>query len=263
MKVGFIGCGNMGGSLARAVAKTGAELYLCDRDENKARELSSIIGGRIADSDRICRECEFVFLGVKPVGLGSLVEEIKESCKEHHPILVSMLAGVGIEKIASLIGEGVGIIRIMPNTPVLFGEGLVLISPDKTTRGEKTERLMALLKMAGKCEIIDEGLIDAASAVSGSGPAFFYHFIEAVADGGARCGLGYEEALRYATLTAKGAAVMLMSAGKAPDTLIKEVCSPGGSTIEGISVLKEEGLADIVERAVATTYKKAKTLGRG
>lgn len=263
MNVGFIGCGNMGGALAMAVAKAGGNLYLCDRDENKARELSRLTGGQVTDSSSICRECDFVFLGVKPAGLGSLVEQIKESLVEHGPTLVSMLAGVSTEKITSLIGEGVDVIRIMPNTPVLYGEGVVLISPYKNVAQEKTRLLLSLLSMAGKCEIIEEELIDAASAVSGSGPAFFYKFIEAIAEGGVKCGLGYEEALRYATLTAKGAAIMLLSLDKTPQTLIQEVCSPGGSTIEGMSVLEDEGLLDIAGRAVEATYKKAKTLGQG
>ena len=263
MKVGFIGCGNMGGALARAVAKAGYEIYLADRNEQKAKELSVLTGGKIADSAIICRECDFVFLGVKPNGLDSLIEEIKEVCILYRPTLVSMLAGVSIKRITSLLGEETDVIRIMPNTPVLCGEGLVLISAEKRIGKDKTDQLTEMLKLAGKCEVIDESLIDAASAVSGSGPAFFYQFIESVALGGVKSGLGYEEALRYATLCAKGAAVMLLTEGKTPTTLTKEVCSPGGSTIEGIAVLEKEGLADITGRAVVATYKKAKTLGQG
>ncbi len=262
MKIGFIGCGNMGGALAKAVSKSGYELLLCDQNEQKALELSSVTGGCVADGGSICRECDYVFLGVKPNGLVALIDEIKVPIKEHRPILVSMLAGVDTGRIGSLVGEGIDIIRIMPNTPVLYGEGLVLISADKTVKEETVNGLKSILKEAGVCEIIEENLMDAASAVSGSGPAFFYRFIEAVALGGVDCGLGYEEALRYATLTAKGAAVMIMSAGKNPEILAKEVCSPGGSTIEGVSVLDSEGLAEITRKAVVSTYKKAQTLGR-
>ncbi|MBQ9085040.1 MAG: pyrroline-5-carboxylate reductase [Clostridia bacterium] len=263
LKVGFIGCGNMGGALAEAVGKCdGVSLMLADRDNQRASELADRLGARLADSLQICHECEYVFLAVKPQGITALLGEIGMEVELSRPTLVSMLAGVSTAKLTELIKGKTDVIRIMPNISVKYGKGLVFISGGKGVADKRVEAVAELLQFTGECELIDESLIDAASAIGGSGPAFFYRFIDALARGGENCGLPYSDALRYAALTATGAAEMLLCSGKSAEMLAREVCSPGGSTIEGIQELDGKGLADIVMGAVNATYKRAMALGK-
>ncbi len=263
MKIGFIGCGNMGGALAEAISRCDeVSLFLADRDNSRAEELANRLGASVTNSKKICQECDYVFLAVKPQGLVPLAEEIDGEIRANSPVIVSMLAGVSTERIYKLFGQSVEVIRIMPNTPVKYGKGLVFVSGGEGARADSLETVCYLLGNVGECELIEERLIDAASAVGGSGPAFFYRFIDAVARGGEECGIPYPDALRYASLTAIGASEMLLRSSKDAMTLTDEVCSPGGSTIEGVSILDREGIYDIVVRAIDATYKKAQALGK-
>ena len=176
-------------------------------------------------------------------------------------ILVSMAAGLSCEKISQLAGGEYPVIRIMPNTPVSVGEGMILIcSNSKVTDGENDE-FEELLSEAGKTLFLEESLFDAGSAVSGCGPAFVYMFADALAKGGNFCGLDSEKALFLATQTLLGAAKLALSSEESPDSLREKVCSPGGSTIAGVATLESAAFRGAVMAALEASYKRTKELG--
>lgn len=265
MKIGFIGTGNMGSALAGAVAKSDikTQILLADFDTKKALALAQRLGGEVKDNLKLIEECDFVFLGVKPQVLPALLCEIAPAVKKREGslTLVTMAAGVKIDSLLSVLGENTPVIRIMPNTPVAVGKGVVAYCTANVSE-EKEKAFVASLAKAGLVEKIDEGKIDAASALHGCGPAFVYLFIEALSDGAVLCGLPREQALRLAAMTAQGAAQMVLESGEHPGILKDRVCSPGGSTIEGVKKLEEMGLRAAAMDAVAASYKRTLELGK-
>ena len=193
MKIAFIGTGNMGGALARAVraALPETELYLSDRSREKAEALAEEIGAEVLDNVTAAERADYLFLGVKPQMLENLAKEIGgiTSVRHNELTLVSMAAGVPIERINSLFGKNVPVIRIMPNTPVSVGKGLVLWCTNGTVQTGGKQDFRAMLAKAGVLSELPEGLIDAGCALSGCGPAFVCLFLEAMADGAVTCRL--------------------------------------------------------------------------
>ncbi len=265
MKIGFIGTGNMGSALAGAVAKAKEkpEIYLADFFPEKAKELAEKLSATASDNLTLLKECDFVFLGVKPQVLPALLEEIKEAVLERKRdlTLITMAAGISISAIEKGIGEKIPVIRIMPNTPVSVGEGVIAFCAENVSE-EKEAIFVSLLSEAGLVEKIDEAKIDAASALHGCGPAFAYLFIEALADGAVSCGLPRDTALSFAAKTVKGAAEMVLKTGLHPGTLKDAVTSPGGTTIEGIRALEEAGFRGAAMDAVIAAYKRTLELGK-
>jgi pyrroline-5-carboxylate reductase len=257
---GFIGCGNMGGALAEVVAKKvlGEQLMVCDASFEKANRLAKLFGAQIADATTVARECQFVFIGVKPQGLCALFDEISPvlQSRETNVILVSMVAGTTISQIAALAGCECGIIRIMPNTPVSVGKGLILYDCNSRVSDEKKTEFLNALSEAGMLDYLPEQWIDAATAVSGCGPAFAFLFAEALADGGVECGLPRDKANLYAAQMLLGSAKLLLESGKHPGALKDAVCSPGGTTIAGVHALEDGALRATVMNAVTSAYQK-------
>ncbi len=257
---GFIGTGNMGGTLARAVSKAigGHNILLCDRDIDKAVTLSKEIGANIADLKTVALESSYIFLGVKPQILPSVLEELSPWLSERPttPILVSMAAGISISAITSALACEYPVIRIMPNTPAGVGEGMILCCSNSAVTDDMLGEFKNAMSKAGKTDIITEQLIDAAGCVSGCGPAFAYMFIQSLADGGVECGMPRDKALLYAAQTVLGAAKTVLSSGKHPDLLKDEVCSPGGTTIVGVHALEDGALRSTVMDAVTSAYYK-------
>ena len=176
-------------------------------------------------------------------------------------ILATMAAGLSIEKIRALAGLECPVIRLMPNTPAGIGAGVIQYCGQGVTQ-EELDDFAALLAPAGLVDPVPEGLIDAASAVSGCGPAFVYLFLEALADGGVACGLPRDKALAYAAQTMAGAARMVLDTGKHPGALKDAVCSPGGTTIQGVRTLEEHGFRAAAMDAVVAAYEKTLALGK-
>lgn len=264
MKIGFIGCGNMGGALARAVSRASCtEIYTADTAEDKARELAKECRGVLSTAQEIAAGCECIFIGVKPAGVVGLLTALGEGLSTNrNALIVCMAAGVSISQIEAALPCPMPVIRIMPNTPVGFGRGMTLASANRLVTDGIFSDFLAIMEHTGKVDRIDERYIDAGSAVSGSGPAFVYMFLDALAEGGVAAGLTREKALAYAEQTLIGAATVARDSGKTPDKLTEEVCSPGGSTIEGVRTLREGRLCEVVKDAVCATYEKAKTLGK-
>lgn len=263
---GFIGCGNMGGALLRAAAKAipAEKIAVTNRTMAKAEAIAAETGAEAVDAAELLRESRFIFLGVKPQMLESLAEDIAPLLRDRGAgfVLVSMAAGVTVERLCSLLGRPWPVIRIMPNTPVSVGEGMVLYAPNELVDGEALSEFLEIMGGAGRLDRLDEGLIDAGSAVSGCGPAFAYMFMEALADGGVQCGLPRDTALSCAAQTLLGSAELLLKSGRHPGALKDAVCSPGGSTIAGVHALDCAGFRGGVQSAVIAAYEKTLALGK-
>lgn len=257
---GFIGCGNMGGALATAVSKTvkGSLISLCDAFAAKAEEKAKACSANVSNAQNIAAECDYIFLGVKPQGFETLFEEIRPVLHERKRpfVLVSMAAGISIARVRELAGCDCAIIRIMPNTPVSVGEGMILYAANELTTKEQIDTFCLSLAKAGRLDPLPEDKIDAASALSGCGPAFVYLFAEALADGAVECGLPRDKAMLYAAQTLLGAATLLGESGKHPGELKDAVCSPGGTTIAGVHALESSAFRAAAMNAVTAAYEK-------
>lgn len=265
-KFGFIGAGNMGGALAKAVTLTEdpASVVIADCDNKKANALAGEIKCAVSDAKTVATSAKYIFLGVKPQVMATVLKEIKP-CLENRSdrfILVTMAAGISINSLCGMAGDNYPVIRIMPNTPVSCGKGMILYSLSKNLEPAEAKEFCAALQKAGKLDLIEEDLIDAASVVSGCGPAFVYMFAEGMALAAEELGVEKEKALLYASQTLSGAAELLMTSGKSPESLINEVCSPGGSTIEGVKTFRNNELYDIIGKALNASYNRTKELGK-
>lgn len=253
----------MGGALARAAisALGGENVLLTDRSPESTKLLAEKIGATSATQEEIAKECRLIFLAVKPNVVGAVAKSLKtvlEGRSDEYAV-VSIAAGVTLDSLSELLGEKTNIIRMMPNTSVAVGEGMIVYDHRATERDVAAFELA--MSAAGRLSAIPERLIDAATAVMGCGPAFAYQFAEALADGGVACGLTRSEAQTYAAQMMLGAAKMMLETGKHPGELKDAVCSPGGSTIEGVRALEANGLRGAVIEAVVASYEKTKQLG--
>ena len=262
MKIGFIGTGNMGGALASAAAKSAqAELLLANRTPEKAQALAEAIGARVCDNAAAAGEADHLFLGVKPQMIDGVVQSLAAPIAASESIFVSMLAGVQLERLERLLGADKKIIRILPNTACAVGQGVVLYCANGNVTEGDLAAFCALMAAAGIVDPISEALIDAGCAITGCGPAFAYMFIEALADGGVKCGLPRAKAIRYAAQMLAGSAEMVLQSGKHPEQLKDEVCSPGGSTIAGVDALEQHGFRGSCIAAVDAAFEKTRQLG--
>lgn len=266
MKVAFIGLGNMGASLAKAVAKEVAstDLLLVNRSPQKVQEFISQYGGTASDLEQVFQEAEVIFLGVKPYQICPLLEEYQGILAQRsNLLLVSMAAGLELEQMASVVkNERLGLIRIMPNTPVAIGQGVISLSRSQAVTDQQLAQVKQLLAGAGALYEIEEKLMDPATAIAGCGPAFVYQMIEAMADAGVALGLSREQALQMAGQTFKGAASMVLETGQHPGSLKDAVCSPGGSTIAGVNRLEQVGLRGDIIAGVEAAYKRTQEMGQ-
>ena len=260
--IGFVGTGNMGGALARAAAADkNNSLILANRTASKAQKLADEIGGSVSDNAGVIAGADYVFIGVKPQMLRGLAETAAPLMQQRETpfVIVSMAAGSSIEFIRSLFGN-YPVIRIMPNTPAAIGQGMILYACSEDVSAEQEQEFVAAMAGAGRFMKLEEKLIDAGSAVSGCGPAFADLFIEALADGGVACGLPRKQAMEMAAQMLLGSAALVLQSGKHPGELKDAVCSPGGSTIQGVRKLEEHGFRSAVFEAVVAAYEKNKSL---
>ena len=259
MIIGFIGTGNMGGALAIAASRCKENsLLLANRHPEKAEALRASIGGEVTDNGSIAEEAEYIFLGVKPQMLEETVSGIRGTLQARKTpfVIVSMAAGTAIEKVQELLGRRAPVIRIMPNTPVAVGEGMVLYACSAEVSREMEKAFLHAMEHAGRFARIEERLIDAGSAVSGCGPAFAAMFIEAMADGGVACGLPRAKACEFAAQMVLGTARLMLETGTHPGAMKDAVCSPGGTTIQGVRTLEKAGFRGGVMDAVIAAYEK-------
>lgn len=265
MKVGFIGCGNMGSALARSVMKSlpAWNLMISEKDEGKLTAFCSETGAMAGDISDIASECKYIFLAVKPQMLPQLSNELSNMLKERKDgfVIVSMAAGITTASLKGMLGN-YPIIRIMPNLPVSVGEGMILYTPTVDVTEAELDTFLDIMKDAGRLMRLDESLIDAGTSVSGCGPAFVCMVIDALSKGGMNCGLSREASLLLAEQTLIGTAKLLMESKGDPAALRDAVCSPGGSTIEGVRSLDKDGVTEMFCRAVDASYKRNIELGK-
>ena len=259
-KFGFIGCGNMGGALAQAVAKSvnPFEIALCDANLEKAAALAESLGCGVALLEQVAKDCEYIFLGVKPQGFEGLFETISPILKARKDrfVLVSMAAGVSLAAVEKMCGTLAPVIRIMPNTPVACGCGMTLYTKNALVSDAALATFLSAMEHSGKLMAVAEEKFDAESIVTGCGPAYVFMFIEGMAKAAEALGATPEAARLYAEQTVLGAATLALTTGRDPAALRDAVCSPGGTTIEGVRSLAADGLCDQVVKAAQASYKR-------
>ncbi len=260
MKYGFIGCGNMGGAVAQALSKATKDILLADRS-GKGRLLAQSLGCAYGTAEEAA-SCDCVFLAVKPQGMKEVLTGLQTILAEKKPLLISMAAGLEVSTIEDYAGVKLPVIRIMPNTPVAVGKGVVEYCTNEGVTQQMLSDFLADMRFAGMLDAIEERLIDGACSLSGCGPAFAYLFLDALAEGAVACGVPRDKALSYAAATLEGAAKMVKTTGKSPEELKNAVCSPKGSTLEGVKVLEDRDLRGIVMDCVAASYRRNKELGK-
>ena len=263
--ISFIGCGNMGGAMARAVCRVAApgDVLLANRTRAKAEALAAELGCRVGSNEEAAA-ADLIFLAVKPQMMAEMLASLRPvlAARAGRFVLCTMAAGLSMAQIRQMAGGDYPVVRINPNIPSSTGEGMI----PYCAAGVEEADLAAccrILRGAGRVDPIAESLIDAASCVSGCGPAWAYQFIEALADGGVACGLPRAKAQEYAAQMVLGAAKMLLDTGKHPGQLKDAVCSPGGTTIQGVRVLEERGFRGAVTDAVIAAYEKTCKLREG
>ncbi|MBZ4683157.1 MAG: pyrroline-5-carboxylate reductase [Fusobacteriaceae bacterium] len=267
MKIAIIGCGNMGEAILAGIIDsklTAREnIFIYDKDKNKEQKIGEKYlvnfkkDGTIIDT---IKYTDYIVLAVKPNIIESVLNEIKTIIG--NKIIISIAAGVLISTIESVIGNDKKVIRVMPNTPALVGMGMSSISINNNITNEELEKTKKIIDSFGKSEIVDEKLIDAVIAVSGSAPAYVYMFIEAMADGAVLHGMSRDMAYKFAAQTVMGAAKMVLETGEHPGLLKDKVCSPGGTTIEAVAELEKKGLRSAVISAMEKCVEKSKKMSK-
>jgi len=261
-KVGLIGCGVMGSALMSGIIHNNKvlpeDVIVWDISAKKLEETRDRLKVKAAANNaEVLNFARTIFLAVKPQDLYAVLEDI-----EDRHLLVSAAAGIGISEISRIVGSEKKVIRLMPNTPCLIGSGMIAISPGPGIEVKELDYIEELLKPLGKSVVLDEKFMDAVTGLSGSGPAYVFMFIEALADGGVKAGLPRDTALLLACQTVLGAAGMVLKTGEHPSVLKDRVTSPGGTTIAGIYALEKKSFKGTVIKAVEAAVKRSKELGR-
>ncbi len=261
-KIGFIGAGNMGSAIISGLASKNIvdNIFLFDINAEKAREIGDKFKVSVSDSvEAVVSQSEIITIAVKPGDVAGLLNSIGKLDKDK--IVLSVAAGIKLESIEKILGADTKIIRVMPNTPALIGEGMSVLSPNNSVDDESLETVKEIFQFTGSVLVLPEKHMDAVTGLSGSGPAYVFSFIQALADGGVKMGLPRREAEILSAQTVLGAAKMVLESGEGPIELRNRVTSPGGTTIEGLHSLEKGGFSGIVMDAVEAATKRSRDLG--
>ncbi|SIS47086.1 pyrroline-5-carboxylate reductase [Salimicrobium flavidum] len=264
--IGFIGCGNMGQAMIQGMIRSGSvsidQIAATAITEETIDFVSGEIGIRISDDNkRLAAESDILFLAVKPYVYQGIIEEIKSELSED-TIIVTIAPGINLETMRKYLGKNVKVIRSMPNTPSLVGEGMSVLCPNNLVTDKELNEVLELYESFGEAEVIKENLMDAVPAVSGSSPAFVYMFIEAMADTAVQQGFPRDKAYKMAAQAVNGAAKMILETGDHPGKLKDDVCTPGGVTIEGVTALEKHGLRKAIIEAMNATTERSEYLSK-
>lgn len=264
-KLGFIGCGNMAkaimGGIISSKAVAAGDIMASDVYEAGLAAAAADLGIRTTTSNvEVARNSRIVFLAVKPHMVKGVIQEISPILAAD-AIVVSIAAGQTVKGMEEFFGREAKIVRTMPNTPALVGEGMTAVCPNSRVTAAELEEVRALLTSFGKCEIVAESLMDAEVAVAGSGPAYVFMFIEALADAAVLEGMPRDKAYTFVAQTVLGSAKMVLELGRHPGLLKDMVCSPAGTTIEAVAVLEERGFRGAVIEAVRAAARRSRELG--
>lgn len=269
MTIGCIGVGNMGGAVCTAICKkiSGGSVLVCDMDAAKTADFQQKYGCTPTDSRTLAAKADWILLGIKPQYMESVLAEFRDILTERtasgsRVVLVTMAAGLTMAKIQEMAGCAVPVVRIMPNIPASVGQGMIMYAcTEDVTEAEKAA-FLEMLSPAGVLDSVPESMIDAGTAVSGCGPAFFCLIVEAMADAGVACGMSRQKALLYAAQAMLGTAAVLVETGKHPAVFKDEVTSPGGSTIAGVKAMEDAGVRAGMMEAVMAAYRRNLELGK-
>jgi pyrroline-5-carboxylate reductase len=264
--IGFIGCGNMGramiGGILNADLIIPSSIIVGDLNEISLVETAQTFGVKTTtDNNEVAKVSDIIILSVKPNLYPIVIEQIKDKVKDD-VIIVTIAAGKDIKSTEEMFNRKLKIVRVMPNTPALVGEGMSAICPNDSVTKEDLAGITKIFESFGKAEIVNEKLMDVVTAVSGSSPAFVYMFIESMADAAVLNGMPRDKAYTFAAQAVLGSAKMVLDTGINPGALKDMVCSPGGTTIEGVAALEEEGFRNAVISAIRKTTQKSIELSK-
>lgn len=262
MKISCIGTGAMGGAIMRAVCKKYdvKDIKVTDKNPDLGKAFAAETGATFVNSNLEVLDADYIFLAVKPQFLGDVFGEIAGKIPSS-AVVISMAAGVKVEKLENWAPKA-RFVRMMPNVCAQIGQAMTAISFKDNIKEAEANTVKDILSAAGKVEQVPEKLMDCVTAVSGSGPAFVFMFIEALADAAVRCGMPRAQAYTYAAQTVYGSAGMVLESGKHPAILKDMVCSPAGTTIEGVATLEKNNFRNAVIEAVTAACSKSAALGK-
>ena len=262
-RIGFIGMGNMGTAILHGALRVfpKEDMVFCAKTQDTRRHIYEKTGVEYTDSNAECaNKCKYLILAVKPQFYEEVIKGIRYMLTPEH-VIISLAPGKTIEELKLELGKDKRIVRAMPNTPAMIGEGMTGLSCRKEEFSDvELNVLEKLFGACGKAEFIDEALMNAVVCASGSSPAFVYMFIEALADGAVRCGMPRKQAYIFAAQAVKGAASMVLETGEHPGVLKDKVCSPAGTTIEGVAALEEYGMRSAVLKAYEAVLNKCREM---
>ena len=262
MKLGFIGTGNMASAIMGGIIKNnvipaeeiiGADLFAPGRERAQKEYGINVT----ADNKEVAQKAETIILSVKPQFYESVIADIKDVVTDKQ-IIITIAPGKTLAWLAEQFGKDVKIVRTMPNTPAMVGEGMTAATPNEHVTKEELDYACKILSAFGKVEVVTEHMMDAVVAVSGSSPAYVFMFIEAMADAAVAEGMPRAQAYKFAAQSVLGSAKLMLETGKHPGELKDMVCSPAGTTIQAVRVLEEKGLRSAVIEAQTACVKKAK-----
>lgn len=257
--IGFIGAGNMGyAMLKRAISSISPEnVGVTDRSFDKAESIAQETGVRHFESNADCvKNCKYVVFSIKPQVYENVVDEIRKFVDDSK-IIISLAPNVSIEMLNGMFGKNVRVVRLMPNTPALVGEGMTGYCYDDALFNEEEKTFLAdLFNSFGKAVKVSEKIMSAVVCASGSSPAYVFMFIEALADSVVKYGMSRDDAYTFVAQTVLGSAKMVLESGEHPGVLKDRVCSPGGTTIRAVEKLEECGLRNALFKATEACYNK-------
>ncbi len=263
MILGFIGAGNMAKAMIGGVLQSGLltkeEIIASAVTQNTIDKVKEEFGINTTLDNKEVAKADIIFLAVKPIYCAQVIDEIKAGITEKQ-IIVSIAAGKDMAWLENAFGGKKKIIRTMPNTPALVGEGITAVCPNGEVTEAELQKVCEILESFGKAEVIKESMMDAVIAVSGSSPAYVFMFIEAMADAAVAEGMPRAQAYQFAAQSVLGSAKMVLETGKHPGELKDMVCSPAGTTIEAVHVLEQEGFRGSVMDCMRACAEKSRNM---
>ena len=264
MNIGFIGAGNMAFAICSALKKTTQhDIFAADHNMRKRSEFKEIGIDLTDDNNEVASKSDILILSVKPNMYDKVCSEISGSLREDS-IIITIAAGISLKTMSSYLGSGIKIARTMPNTPAIIGQGVTAVTFNENMNDDDKQAVISILESFSSVYKIDEKLMDAVPAISGSSPAYAFMFIEALADGAVRDGFPRAMAYEMAAKSLLGAAQMVLESSLHPAILKDNVCSPGGTTIEAVAELEKTGFrSSIISAMKACTDKSKEMSGSG
>lgn len=264
--LGIIGAGNMATAILGGILKAGlvkpSDVTMSDLNQAALDKVKADHGvNTTQDSGEVVKNSDVIIIALKPNVVELVLGQVKDLV-DGNKIIVSIAAGKTIAQLEGAVGVDKKIVRTMPNTPALVGEGMAALSKNKNVTDEELQEIKTIFEAFGQAEIIPESLMDAVIGVGGSAPAYVFMFIEAMADGGVIAGMPRAQAYKFAAQSVLGSAKMVLETGKHPGDLKDMVCSPAGTSIEAVKVLEAEGMRSAVIKAVEASVEKSIELSK-